>query len=204
LNYYFKITTHGRTALAACGAMEAPPRLTRVAFGSGRAGEDMDLADVHELVQYVADGTIGQRTHKDDRLSFTVQYENITYREITGVFYLSEFMVYIQDPETGEDTDLLYATLGDYIQTVPPYRPNYPAAVWTLPLTVILSSDLNVSIDAPAGLVTFEDLQNAVEDRVAELRREIVMGEITAPLIAQDGAELVTQDGTVISAVKKL
>ncbi len=162
MDYSFKLTTHGRAALASCTANEAPPRLTRVAFGSGRISEGVDLADVHQLVKYVADGTIGERTHKDDRLSFAVQYENISHREISSVFYLAEFMVYIQDPETGKDTDLLYATLGDYIQTIPPYRSNYPVAVWTLPLTIILSSELGASIDAPAGLVTYQDLYEAV------------------------------------------
>ncbi len=174
MDYSFKLTTHGRAALASCTANEAPPRLTRVAFGSGRISEGVDLADVHQLVKYVADGTIGQRTHKDDRLSFAVQYENISHREISSVFYLSEFMVYIQDPETGKDTDLLYATLGDYIQTIPPYRSNYPVAVWTLPLTIILSSELEVSIDAPAGLVTWGDL-NMLIDGLAVRRMDLTI-----------------------------
>jgi len=164
LDYGFKVTTHGRAAITACMALEAPPKITRVAFGSGRISAGVDLADVHSLVRYVADGTIGRRSHKDDRLSFSVQYENVNHRDITTVFQMAEFMVYIQDPVTGKDTDFIYATLGDYVQTIPPYRSTYPAAEWALPMTVVLSSDLKVSIDAPAGLVTFEDLYAAVQE----------------------------------------
>jgi len=110
LEYGYKPTTNGRALITKCMALEKPLILTRVAFGSGLVAEDVNLADVHELVSYVVDGAIGERIHKDDRLHLTVQYDNSAHPD-TPTFYLNEFIVYGQDPETSEDVDLLYLAL---------------------------------------------------------------------------------------------
>ena len=39
MEYRYKPTTNGRNALAACMALEKPPKITRVAFGSGKAAD---------------------------------------------------------------------------------------------------------------------------------------------------------------------
>ena len=103
----FKPTTHGRAILSACMAQSLPLQLTRVAFGSGRVSEGRNLADMHELIRYVADGTIGERRHEDDRLYLTVQYANDVDHASVSTFMLSEFMIYARDPETGEDRDFI-------------------------------------------------------------------------------------------------
>ena len=121
----FKPTTHGRAILSACMAQSLPLQLTRVAFGSGRVSEGRNLADMHELIRYVADGTIGERRHEDDRLYLTVQYANDVDHASVSTFMLSEFMIYARDPETGEDRDFIYATLGDYSQAIPAYRAGF-------------------------------------------------------------------------------
>lgn len=157
MDYAFKPTTHGRTVIAACMALEAPLKLTRVAVGSGRVAEDIDLADMHELIQYEAEGSLGERRHEKDRLYLTIQYSNRNNPDMP-TFLLSEFIVYAEDPATGEEMDLLYATLGDYVQSVPPCDVDFPAAVWNFPLTLVLSDAVNVTVSAPAGLVTYEDL----------------------------------------------
>ena len=59
---------------------------------------------------------------------------------------------------------LIYATLGDYVQSVPPYSEEFPAAVWNFPLTTVISDEIDVIASAPAGLVTFNDLLAVVED----------------------------------------
>ena len=150
MDYAYKITTHGRFVMAACMALEKPFHITRVAFGSGIVGPDVNRADIHELVTYVSDGAVTERTHRDDRLNITIQYANADHPE-TPVFLLSEFIVYVQDPETEEETDLIYGNLGDYRQPVPPYYPAYPPSVFNFPLEIILSSELNVLVSAPAG-----------------------------------------------------
>ena len=73
MNYAYKLTTHGRAMLAACMALEKPLKIVRVAFGSGKVEEDVDLADVHELLSYISDGAVADRQHKDDRLTLTIQ-----------------------------------------------------------------------------------------------------------------------------------
>lgn len=158
MNYAYKITTHGRAAIAACMAMEAPPKITRVAFGSGRVDEAANLADMHELLEYVSDGAVGDRRHENDRFCFTIQYANSEHKAVK-TFLLTEFIVYIKNPENGENTDLLYGTLGDYRQPVPAYDPAYPPSVFNFPLEVIISSELSVQVSAPAGLATWDDLE---------------------------------------------
>ena len=167
MDYSFKPTTNGRAALAACMALGNPPDICRVAFGSGRISETANLADQHELLEFVADGTIGNRRHKDDHFYFTIQYLNSAHPDVK-TFYLSEFIVYIKDPETGGETDLLYGTLGDYSLPVPQYHETNPPSVFDLPLALVVSDEVEVKISAPPGLVTYDDLQEAVAQALGE------------------------------------
>ncbi|MDO5765400.1 MAG: hypothetical protein Q4P84_06865, partial [Elusimicrobiales bacterium] len=91
MDYSFKPTTNGRAALAACMALGKPPDICRVAFGSGRISETANLADQHNLLEFVSDGTIGNRRHKDDHFYFTIQYLNSAHKDVK-TFYLSEFI----------------------------------------------------------------------------------------------------------------
>ena len=153
----YKPTTHGLAVMAACLALEKPFKITRVAFGSGKVDEDTNLADVHELLAFESDGAVCNRRHENDRLHFTIQFSNTEHPEVNS-FYLSEFMVFAEDPETGEETDLIYGTLGDYRQPIPAYNPMYPPSTFNFPLTLILSNEINAVVTAPAGLVTYQDL----------------------------------------------
>lgn len=187
MEYAYKVTTHGRAVMAACMAMERPFHTMRVAFGSGKVDEDTNLADVHQLLEYVSEGAIADRRHQDDRFYLTIQYANQQHPEVK-TFLLSEFIVYVEDPETGEKTDLLYGTLGDYRQPVPAYNPAYPPSVFNFPLELVLSSELQVLNSAPAGIATWDDLR----DLKSEIVRSIMMGEVTLPLAAANGEALLT------------
>ncbi len=165
MDYSYKPTTNGRNALAACMALEKAPKITRVAFGSGKAAEDVNLADVHELLSYVSEGAVADRRHEGDRFFLTLQYANSAHKDVK-MFLLSEFIVYVEDPETGEDTDLLYGTLGDYRQPVPAYNPAFPPSIFNFPLELIISDEIQVVIAAPAGLVTHDELITVVERNV--------------------------------------
>ena len=158
MEYGYKVTTTGRAVITACWALQKPLKLTRVTFGTGRVAEDVDLADVHALLSPVVDGAVGNWTHTEDRLNFIAQYENISHPEIEDVFLLSEFIVWAEDPETGTEVDFLYATLGDYIQSVPPYRATQPTSIFKFPVTVVVSDEMEVTISAPTGLATVDDL----------------------------------------------
>lgn len=164
MDYSYKVTTHGRTVMAACMALEKPVKITRVAFGSGRIGEDVNPADVHELLSFVSNGAIAERRHEYERLFLTIQYANGAHLNVKKMFYIAEFMVYTEDPVTGEETDLLYGTLGDYQQPVPAYNPAFPSSVFNFPLVLVISDEVNVEVSAPAGLVTYEDLAKLTQD----------------------------------------
>lgn len=161
MDYAFKVTTQGREVLAACLATGAPLRITKVEIGSGTVPEGVDLAGVHTLYQYVTEGTIAERRHEGDRLYLAVQYDNAKYPE-QPAFFLSEFMVYVEDPETGENTDFIYATLGDYRQPVPAYSPELPESIFSHPMVIVVSNEIKVEITASPGLVTHVDLSSAL------------------------------------------
>lgn len=196
MDYGYKITTHGRRLLAACLDLGRPLKLTRAAVGSGLIGQDEDLAEAHALVRYAAEASIADRKHEGDRLFLTVRYSNQDH-PAAGSFLLSEFMVWVEDPETGQETDLLYATLGDHRQSVPGYSRHFPASVWSYPLVLVVSGELQVSITASPGLATWEDLLALKE----ELIRSIMKDELALPLAAGDGEPLLTSGGTPILAV---
>lgn len=175
MEYSYKPTTNGRSVMAACMAMEKPLKTTRVAFGCGKVGSEVNLADVHQLLEYAADGAVAERRHEDDRFNLTIQYANAAHPEVK-TFLLSEFIVYVENPETGEDTDLLYGTLGDYRQPVPAYNPAYGPSVFNFPLTLILSDEINVVVAAPAGLVLYDELIRLLNSRAAgAVQKEIVI-----------------------------
>lgn len=171
--YAYKPTTHGRAVMAACMALERPLKITRVAFGSGKVEPEVNLADVHALLEYISEGTVAERRHEEDRFYLTVQYANSEHPAVK-TFLLSEFMVWCQDPETGEETDLLYGTLGDYRQPVPGYNPAYPPSIFNFPLTLILSDEINVSVSAPSGLVTHGELLGLL-DGIGTDKAEVVI-----------------------------
>lgn len=157
----FKPTTNGRKVMIACMEKGGGLEITRVAFGKGLIAEDAELADQHTLIDYVADGAIADRRHDKDRLYLTAQYNNQKHPDIPA-FYINEFMVYAKDPDTGAETDLLYVTLGDYGQAVPAYTQGMPASTFSFSLVMVLSDEINVSISAPAGLVTYGELAELV------------------------------------------
>ena len=194
LNYGFKPTTHGEALIAACMDLGAPLKITRAAVGSGLAGGS--LANTHALIHYIADADIADRRHEGNQLFLSVQYRNDAHPEIED-FVLSEFIVYAQDPETGQDTDLLYATLGDSRQPVPAFRNGFPASVWTFPLVLTVSGDLQVNVTASPGLVTSLDLQDAID----RLKLEIMTNDLTLPLATDTGDPLLMSSGTPLLAV---
>ena len=163
MNYGFKPTTHGEALIAACMDLGAPLKITRAAVGSGLAGGS--LANTHALIHYIADADIADRRHEGDRFFLTIQYANSAHQDVK-MFLLSEFIVYVEDPETGGDTDLLYGTLGDYRQPVPAYNPAFPPSIFNFPLELIISDEIQVVIAAPAGLVTHDELITVVERNV--------------------------------------
>lgn len=176
MEYGFKPTTNGRALIAACGALEQPLKLTRVTFGSGLVQDGTNLADQHELVSPVADGTIGDRMHENDRLYLSVQYDNSKHPE-QAAFNLAEFIIYALHPETQQETDVAYATLGDYQQPVPAYTEDLPASIFSFPMVLVVADDIQVVISAAPGVVTHNDLQQLLNEGVIGISKQ----EITIP-----------------------
>lgn len=182
----FKVTTHGRAILTACMDTGAAFEITRVAFGSGRVSEETDLADVHEPVKYEADGTITSRRHEDNILYLTASYAN-SMNPDKETFYIAEFMLYATNPDTGEETDAVYCTLGDYIQPVPAYSSGQPAAISEYPIRMVVSNDTEVTINVPVdAYLTFDDAEELME---ACLKRAVGMSAVSFTIQASDWTE---------------
>lgn len=172
MNYSFKVTTAGRELLAAILATGKELEVTRAAIGSGKISEDKNLADMTDLIQYVAEGTIAQRRHTGNVLYLTVQYSSNSTPGL-GAFYLAEFILQAKHPISGENTTIIYATLGDYTQPVNAYSETAAPDIRSYPMAIAISDEINVSISAPAGLVTYDDLQRAVDDACGDIHDEL-------------------------------
>jgi len=183
MKYGYKVTKGGRELLAALLATGKDLEITRVAVGSGKVSEDTNLADMTDLVEYVAEGTIAQRRHVENVLYLTVQYAS-NYTAGLPAFYLAEFAVWARHPITGAEVLIIYATLGDYIQPVMAYAEDREPDVRQYPLALVLSDEVNVTISCPAGLVTYEDLQNAVETACKDMVESLASGGIKKTLEA--------------------
>lgn len=177
MNYGYKPTTEGRELLAACLATGKGLEIVRVAVGSGKVEEGTDLADMTDLIQYVAEGSVAQRRHMDNVLYLTVQYASNTTPGL-GAFYLGEFIVQAKHPISGKIVTLLYATLGDYQQPVNAYSESQAPDIRQYPIILVLSDEINVTISALAGLVTYEDLESAVEKACKDLVDTMASGGI--------------------------
>lgn len=154
----YKITTNGTAVITACLDANKPLTLTRAAVGSGSVPEDTDLRDVHALYQFVADAAVGERTRTGNLFHTAVQYSNRSHPQ-QEAFSLKEFILYATNPDTGEETDFAYGTLGDYAQPVPAYQADLPESVFTFPLIFVISPELAISITAVPGIVTYADLE---------------------------------------------
>lgn len=171
----YRITTNGVAVIAACLAGEKPLTLTRAAIGSGKVPEGQDLREVHALVSRVADATIGERTRVGNAFHVSVQYANSAHPE-QEAFSIAEFMLYASDPETGGETDFAYGTLGDFAQPVPKYDPAAPECVFTFPLILAVSPDLQIQVTASPGVVTYADLEAMMEaGYVGSVKAEITV-----------------------------
>lgn len=188
MKYGYKVTKQGRELLAALLATGKELEIARVAVGSGKVSEDTDLADMTDLVEYVAEGKIAQRRHVDNVLYLTVQYAS---NDTPGLpaFYLGEFIVWAKHPTTGGEVVLLYATLGDYTQPVMAYAEGREPDVRQYPLALVLSDEINATISCPAGLVTYEDLQSAVETACRDIVESMASGGIRKTLEATLAAD---------------
>lgn len=172
----FKVTASGRELLAALLETGQGLEITRVCVGSGQIEEGVDLSEMTELIHYEAEGAIAERSHEGNRFYLTVQYASSMTRG-KEAFYLDEFLVTAKHPVTGEDVALLYGSLGDLRQPVMAWSDVLPPSVYNYPLIIVVADEIEVKVSATAGLVTYEELDQAVQ-QVAKEKLEPLVSNI--------------------------
>lgn len=177
MDYSFAVTKEGRELLTACMAAGKGLEITAVHIGSGKVPEGTKLANMTNLLEPVTEGTIANRRHVDNVLYLTVQYSSSQSPSLP-TFYIGEFDVWAKHPITGENKAIIYATLGDYKQPVMEYSESRGPDVRQYPVAIVLSDEMEVSISCPAGLVTFDDLHDAVEKACKDMVDSLASGGI--------------------------
>lgn len=157
-NYGFVVTLAGRALLASLLAGEQLT-ITRVMVGDGNLG-DASPYQLEDLISPVAQATSTTPVHKDDTVSFTVEYRSDLNGGLERDFWLSEFGVFALNKDN-EEILLYYATLGDYSQAVRRMNDSGQIDVRRFPVTLIVSDEVEVTINYFAD--AFMTSENIVE-----------------------------------------
>lgn len=167
MSYEFRITERGQELMSQCLDGADGLVLTRVVFGSGQMGEGQQADQMTELISPECDGSLIRRERKGSSLNLTAQLTNERYKG--EGFTLNEYGIYGKAATADKEELILYATLGKYGQGVTPYTRGEAASVWSFPMTLTVSSELTVSIETPADMVTGEELSDVAEALRLEL-----------------------------------
>lgn len=157
-NYGFAVTVAGRALLASLLAGERLT-ITRVMVGDGNLG-DASPFQLKDLIAPVAQATSTTPVHKDDTVSFTVEYRSDLNGGLERDFWLSEFGVFALDKD-GNEILLYYATLGDYPQAVRRMNGSGQVDIRRFPVTLVVSDEVEVTINYFAD--AFMTSENIVE-----------------------------------------
>lgn len=180
---------------------------TRVAAGKGAIPDGLTPKELTEPPEYVMDAIISAVTNPvDGECQVSVQINSANVKE---GFYCTWLILYAEDPDDGE---VPYTALR--LEDEPEWIRPKTSIVGKLAHFDIIAAvgdvdEVFASID-PDALVTTETVKQLIAEHNQDpeahpdIIRAIMMGEVTSPLTTQDDVELVTMDGTVISAVKRL
>lgn len=157
-NYGFIITSEGRKLLAGLLAGEKLI-LSKVIIGSGKLADNINPADLTDLINPIANAVITKPINKDGVISFIVEYRSDMNDGLKKGFWIQEFGIFAKKPDESEVL-LYYATLGDYPQYISEYK-NGVIDTRRFPISITVSTDTNVEINIPIGAYVIpDDMEN--------------------------------------------
>lgn len=180
---------------------------TRVAAGKGAIPEGQTPKTVTEPPDYVMDAMISSVTNPvDGECQVSVQLNSA---DVENGFYVTGLLLYAEDPDEGE-VPFTYLSLEEEPEWIRPAS----SVVGKLASFDIIAAvgdvdNVTATID-PDALVTLNSVKQLIAEHNMDITahpdisKALIMGEITLPLATQDGTEITTEDGTVITAVKRI
>ena len=163
--YGFTPTTAGRGLIASLLAGQTLT-ITRAMVGSGKPDSLDAMAGLTDLVAPVARATSTTPVRTGDAVSLTVEYRSDLDGGLQEGFSINEYGLFARTAESAE-TLIFYGCLGDHPQWVYPYTPGVAPDIRDYPVTIQISSEVNVQINYRAdAFITAEEAAALLESMV--------------------------------------
>ncbi len=165
--YGFTPTNAGRGLMASLLAGQTLT-ITRAMVGSGKPDSLEAMAGLTDLVAPVARATSTTPVRTDDAVSLTVEYRSDMNGGLQEGFSINEYGLFAKTADSAE-TLIFYGCLGDHPQWVYPYTPGVAPDIRDYPVTIQISSEVEVQIDYHAdAFITAEEAQALLESMVQQ------------------------------------
>ena len=177
--YGFTPTNAGRGLLASLLAGQTLI-ITRAMVGSGKPDSLEAMAALTDLVAPVARATSTTPVRTGDAVSLTVEYRSDMNGGLQEGFSINEYGLFAKTADSAE-TLIFYGCLGDHPQWVSPYTPGVAPDIRDYPVTIQISSEVNVQINFHAdAFITAEEAQALLESMVQQTAGADIL-DITIP-----------------------
>ena len=178
--YGFTPTNAGRGLMASLLAGQTLT-ITRAMVGSGKPDSLEAMAGLTDLVAPVARATSTTPVRTDDAVTLTVEYRSDLNGGLQEGFSINEYGIFAKTADSAE-TLIFYGCLGDHPQWVYPYTPGVAPDIRDYPVTIQISSEVNVQISFHAdAFITAEEAQALLESMVQQATAGSKLVEITIP-----------------------
>lgn len=195
--YGFKATKAGIELFTKLAARSQPVEIVEVMFGTGKMPDGStveDLVNMTNLVAPLAPGTTTTPIYDGDTLSLVCEFRSDLNGGLENVTWLNEFGLFFRDPD-GEGAAAkvmgVYATLGDYPDSVLPYEPGKAPTIRDYPISVTIGAAEVVIDFTAAAFITSEDAQRLIDAAVKKVMAASVALKtipITIPVSAWQAA----------------
>ena len=178
--YGFTPTNAGRGLMASLLAGQTLT-ITRAMVGSGKPDSLEAMAGLTDLVAPVAQATSTTPVRTGDAVSLTVEYRSDMNGGLEEGFSINEYGLFAKTADSAE-TLIFYGCLGDHPQWVSPCTPGVAPDVRDYPVTIQISSEVEVQIDYHAdAFITAEEARALLESMVQQAAGGSKLVEITIP-----------------------
>ena len=184
--YGFTPTSAGRGLIASLLAGQTLT-ITRAMVGSGKPDSLEAMAGLTDLVAPVARATSTTPVRTGDAVSLTVEYRSDLDGGLQEGFSINEYGLFAKTADSAE-TLIFYGCLGDHPQWVSPAVPGVAPDIRDYPVTIQISSEVNVQVNYHAdAFITAEEAAALLRSMVAGATGGFVeMAQNIPPVARQD------------------